>query len=118
MVLLINADLINPPTSPSSFRTLTMVAREYCSYNVLLEAYYDKDPYYNFLKRYGCMDFVDDIVMHGEEQGIRIDVELHHSASLIVDRIDVHNMEILFNFIGFDRRVMNPKYRGFEYPLL
>lgn len=114
MVLLINADLINPPTSPSSFRTLTMIAREYCQYNVLLESYYEKDPYYNFLKQYGCMDFVDDIVMSGEESGIRIDTSLHYSASLIVDRIDVHNLNIIYNFIGFDMRMLNPKNRAFE----
>lgn len=114
MVLLINADLINPPTSPSSFRTLTMVAKEYCLYNVLLESYYDKDPYYKFLKQYGCMDYVDDIVMTGEESGIRIDIELHYSASLIVDRIDVQNLNIIYNFIGFDMKMLNPKNKGFE----
>ena len=101
MVLLINADLINPPTSPQCFRTLTLVAKIYCSYDVLLEALSDKDLYYRFLKQYGCMDFVDDIVSLGEESGTRIDRELRFAPTYLTDRITVDNLNYITDYIGY-----------------
>lgn len=102
MVLIINGDLVNPPTSPSAFRTVTFAAKLYCSYDVLLEVTEEKDMYYHFLKRYGCMDFIDSIILVGEEHGVRIDTKMRIAPTLVVDRIDVHNMGIVLNYLGFD----------------
>lgn len=101
MVLLINADLINPPTSLQCFRTLTLVAKIYCSYDVLVESISDKDLYYRFLKKHGCMDFVDDIVSLGEESGTRIDRELRFAPTYLTDRITVDNLNYITDYIGF-----------------
>lgn len=102
MVLLINGDLVNPPTSPSSFRTLTLFAKLYCSYDVLLEVLEEKDLYYHFLRKYGCMDFIDGIVLLGEESGLRIDIEPRFAPTCLVDRIDPTNLNQLLQYIGFD----------------
>jgi len=102
MVLIINGDLVNPPTSPSAFRTLTLAAKVYCLYDILLEVEKEKDMYYKFLKRYGCMDFIDSIIFIGEEKGIRIDTKPHIQPTLVVDRIDINNLWLVLNYIGFD----------------
>ena len=62
MHIIINAQLVNPPSSVSCFRTLTMVAHVFCHHSVLIETDFEKDPYYKFLKKFGAMDFVDDIL--------------------------------------------------------
>lgn len=109
MVLLINADLINPPTSLQCFRTLTLVSKLYCSFDVLLEADCNKDIYYNFLKPRGYMDYIDDIVLLGEEVGTRIDNDYRFSPSFVTDRIDVQTLSPIFNFLGFDISTMKEK---------
>lgn len=102
MLLLVNADLTNPPTSPSCFRTLTLIAKVYCFYDVLLEANDNKDIYYQYLKNNGCMDYVEEIVSFGEEVGLRIDKELRYAPTYIVDRIDANNLNSILFYLGWD----------------
>lgn len=102
MLLLVNAVLTNPPTSPTCFRTLTLIAKVYCSYDVLLETDEDKDIYYHFLKNNGCMDFVEEIVNFGEEVGLRIDNELRYAPTYLVDHIDVTNLNSILKYLGWD----------------
>jgi len=48
------------------------------------------------------MDFIDSIILVGEEHGVRIDTKMRISPTLVVDRIDEYNMGIVLNYLGFD----------------
>jgi len=100
--LIINGDLVNPPSSVSSFRELTFFAHEYLHREVILECEDNKDFYYKFLKLRGAMDFIDDILLLGEEEGERIDTQLHYAPTVyITDSINQKNLLIILQSIGF-----------------
>ncbi len=61
----------------------------------------DFDLYYNWLKPRGGMDFVDDFVPPGIEEGIRLDTELNYDPSIITDRIVPENTHQLYSRIQF-----------------
>lgn len=59
-----------------------------------------KDPYYIFLKRRGAMDFVDDILLPGEERGIRVDTDyIYAPTACVVDSITVNNLNYILTAI-------------------
>lgn len=101
MQIIINAQLVNPPSSVTCFRTLTMIAHVFCNHSVILETDFEKDSYYTFLKKYGAMDFVDDILQIGEETGLRFDTEPRFAPSHILDRIDHYNLNQCLNLMGY-----------------
>ena len=101
MHIIINAPLVNPPSSVSCFRTLTMVAHISLNHTVLLETDFEKDPYYRFLKKFGAMDFVDDILQIGEESGLRFDTEPRFAPSHVIDRIDHYNLNNCLELLGY-----------------
>jgi len=101
--IIINAQLVNPPSSVSCFRTLTMVAHVFCHHSVLIETDFEKDPYYKFLKKFGAMDFVDDILNTGEETGLRFDTEPRFAPSHVLDRIDHDNLDLCLELMGYRR---------------
>lgn len=50
------------------------------------------------------MDYVDDILKVGEEEGIRIDTSYNYSPTIFVsDRIDYYNLKSILNAIGFNK---------------
>ena len=72
MNLVIEAELVNPPTLMGSFRDLTFFAHNYHPYyDILLYCpKEDVDIYFNFLKYYpGTLDFISDFVFDKGEQG-------------------------------------------------
>jgi len=99
--IIINAQLVNPPSSISCFRTLTMVAHIDLKHTVLLETDFEKDPYYRFLKKFGAMDFVEDILLTGEETGLRFDTQPRFAPSHVIDRIDQYNLNSCLDFLGY-----------------
>lgn len=77
MNLIIEAELINPPTELGSFRDLTFFASKFHPYyDVLVYCDHDLiDMYYRFLKNYvGGLDFIKDFVFD-KEPGIYISTE-------------------------------------------
>jgi hypothetical protein len=118
MVLLINAELVNPPTSLQCFRTLTLISKLYCSFDVLLETDQDKDLYFKFLKKRGYMDYIDDIVFLGEEIGLRIDNDYRFSPCFVTDRIDVQTLSPILDFIGFKASNLKEKDKENELTCL
>ena len=98
--LIINADLSNPPTSKLSFRELTFYAHEFCNYSVILETDNNKDIYYKYLKGWP-MEFIEDILPVGEEDGLRIDIESNYAPTVLADRITSNNLVYLLKCIGF-----------------
>lgn len=100
--LLINGDIINPPSSISCVRDLTFIAHEYLDYDVIVECNAEKDFYYKFLKTFGAMDFVDDLTFFGEEEGFRIDTDYNFDPTIYVTTIiDAKNISNILKCIGF-----------------
>ena len=105
--LLINGDLINPPSSISCVRDVTFIAHEYLNFDVIIECIAEKDFYYRFLKAFGAMDFVDELTVFGEEEGMRIDKDFnYHPTVYVAEVIDQNNVESILQSIGF---------RGFRF---
>lgn len=91
---------MNPPTSISCFRDLTLYAHLFNKYFVLIEAE-PKDPYYRYLKKAGAMDYVDDIILPGEETGIRIDTDFVYApTACVVDKITAYNLKYIVQSLG------------------
>lgn len=74
MNLIVQAPLSEPPTETLYFRYLTLVAAEHFKLNCLIEAEQRaKDFYYHWLLKFGCMDYIEDIVTPQElAPGLRI----------------------------------------------
>lgn len=101
--LIINGDIINPPTSVTCFRELTLIANKAVHLKVIIECL-EKDFCWRYLKTFGAMDFVDDILKVGEESGFRIDTEHHYAPTIFVtDRIDYYNIKQVLNALGFNQ---------------
>jgi len=100
--LLINGDLINPPSSISCVRDITLIAHEYLNLDVIIECVAEKDFYHRYLKNFGAMDYVDELTIFGEEEGMRIDNDFHFDPTVYVtDVIDARNVQTILRCIGF-----------------
>lgn len=100
--LLINGDLINPPSSISCVRDITFIAHEYLDLDVIIECVAEKDFYHRYLKNFGAMDYVDELTVFGEEEGMRIDNDFHYDLTIYVtDVINALNVQLILRSIGF-----------------
>jgi len=85
MNLIISSELTgDPPSEGLYFRHLTMVAKKELFYDVVIESEKENiDIYYNFLKRKGWFDFVDDFVLpEWRIDGVRLDTELSYPMTV------------------------------------
>ena len=98
MTLIIRDALVNPPTWFTSFRDLTLLCHTFLSYHTVIESE-DADIYYRWLKRRGGMDYVEDFVRPGSEDGLRLDMEHNYPCTIVTDRIVPENTEELINRI-------------------
>jgi hypothetical protein len=94
MTLIIRDVLVNPPTWFASFRDLTLYCNVFFNDDIVIESD-DADPYYRWLKARGGMDFVEDFVRPGAEDGVHLDVEPNFPRSVITDRIAPENVHRL-----------------------
>lgn len=94
MTLIIRDVLVNPPTWFASFRDLTLYCNVFLNDDIVIESD-DADPYYQWLKARGGMDFVEDFVRPGAEDGVHLDVEPNFPRSVITDRIAPENVHRL-----------------------
>jgi hypothetical protein len=94
MTLIIRDQLVNPPTWFSSFRDLTLYCHIFLRDSVVIESE-DPDPYYRWIRGRGGMDFVEDFVRPGSEDGIHVDVDLNYPRTVLTDRISPENMHWL-----------------------
>lgn len=101
MTLIIRDQLVNPPTWFSSFRDLTLHCHIFLRQDVVIESD-DPDPYFRWMRPRGGMDFVEDFVRPGSEEGLRLDLEPNHPRSVVTDRIAPENVHRL---IGLIRRL-------------
>ena len=100
MILIIRDELLNPPTWFSSFRDLTLICSMKLHTDIVIESE-DIDLYYKWLKPRGGMDFVEDFVRPGMEEGLRLDTEFQYDPSIVVDRIVPENTHQLYSRIQF-----------------
>ena len=98
MILIIRDELINPPTWFASFRDLTLICSLRLETDIVIETD-ETDLYYHWLKSRGGMDFINDFVRPGIENGVRLDIELKFDPSIVTDRIAPENTHQLFNRI-------------------
>lgn len=100
MTLIIRDSLVNPPTWFSSFRDLTLFCHCMLRIDTVIESEH-VDLYYRWLKMRGGMDFVEDFVRPGVEDGVRLDVEQNYPRTIVTDRIVPENTHGLINKIRF-----------------
>ena len=101
MSLIIVSDLINPPSEGLYFRHLTMVSRIDLNQEVLIESKKEYvDIYYNYLKKKGLYDFVQEFVQpEWRVDGIRIDTELNYPKTIKTNYIRYENVDNLIKQI-------------------
>jgi hypothetical protein len=100
MSLIIRDQLVTPPTWFSSFRDLTLYCHCFLHAEILIESE-DPDPYWKWIRARGGMDFVEDFVRPGTEDGVRLDVEPNFPRSVITDRIAPENFHRLIAQLRF-----------------
>jgi hypothetical protein len=98
MTLIIRDVLVNPPTWFASFRDLTLYCNVLLKVDIVIESD-DIDTYYRWIKRRGGMDFVEEFVRPGSEEGVRLDCELNYPWTVLTDRIIPENTHTLISRI-------------------
>jgi hypothetical protein len=94
MTLIIRDQLVNPPTWFASFRDLTLYCHVFLRDAVVIESE-DPDPYWRWMRPRGGMDFIEDFVRPGAEDGIHLDLEHNFPRTVITDRIAPENVHRL-----------------------
>ena len=102
LTLIIRDQLVNPPTWFSSFRDLTLYCHIFLKDDILIESD-NPDPYYRWIRARGGMDFVEDFVRPGAEDGGHLDVEHNYPRTVVTDRIAPENVHSLIRLIRFCR---------------
>jgi hypothetical protein len=102
MTLIIRDQLVNPPTWFSSFRDLTLYCHIFLKDDIVIESD-DPDPYFRWMRSRGGMDFVEDFVRPGAEDGVHLDVEHNYPRTVVTDRIAPENIHSLIRLIRFCR---------------
>ncbi|MFA5263515.1 MAG: hypothetical protein WC378_06785 [Opitutaceae bacterium] len=103
MNLIIRDTLVNPPTWFASFRDLTLYCNIFLHDDVVIESD-DADIYYRWIKPRGGMDFVEDFVRPGSEDGVRLDIEHQFPRTIVTDRIAPENVHRLIAQIQWIQR--------------
>ncbi|OIR07248.1 hypothetical protein GALL_105040 [mine drainage metagenome] len=104
MTLIIRDVLVNPPTWFTSFRDLTLYCNVFFHDDVVIESE-DADIYYRWIKPRGGMDFVQDFVRPGSEDGVHLDIEYNYPRTVVTRRIAPENVHQLIAQIRSLRRV-------------
>lgn len=100
MTLIIRDSLVNPPTWFASFRDLTLFCNVMMRLQTVIESE-DADLYWRWLKSRGGMDFVEDFVRPGAEDGVRLDLAPEFPRTIVTDRIVPENTHALIHRIRF-----------------
>lgn len=72
-LVIIDSDLVFPPSEVSVFRDVTLYSTIYTDATVLIQSEQQhKDACYHYLKSLGAFDYVDEIILPGDEHGVII----------------------------------------------
>jgi hypothetical protein len=91
MTLIIRDQLVNPPTWFSSFRELTLYCHSCLRDEIVIESD-DVATYSRWIKPRGGMDFVEDFVRPGREDGLHLGLEPNDPRTVVTDRIAPENL--------------------------
>ena len=87
MLVILDAELSDPPSSLACFRDVTLYANVFSKADVLVECGPKViDFYWRWLKGGGAMDFVEQIIRFGEEDGLTI--RRQSGGTLNLERLD------------------------------
>lgn len=103
MNLIIEADLINPPTESLAMRFLTLVTKSNLhTDNLIIVNPEVKDFYYRYMKTFGLMDYVDDFVTQEDnESGLLLCSKIGiYKSYILTDRVTFKNVTILLGQIS------------------
>ena len=101
MLLLIDAELTEPPSETTLFRDVTLYATIFKGRDVILESSPEmKDFYYKWLKSRGAFDFIKDILDYEKESGFTIRCKYsHRKCNLGVRSLGYHNFNRIIRSI-------------------
>ena len=94
MTLVIRDQLVCPPTWFASFRDLTLYCHIMLKLDIVIESE-EADTYYRWIKPRGGMDFIEDFVRPGTEDGARLDLACTTARTIVTDRIAPENVHRL-----------------------
>ena len=94
MTLVIRDQLVCPPTWFASYRDLTLFCHIMLKLDIVIESD-DPDVYYRWIEPKGGMDFIEDFVRPGSEDGARLDIERNAPRTIVTDRIAPENVHRL-----------------------
>ena len=95
MLVSISSYLCEPPSKVTCFRDVTLYSSCLLGNSNILECEEEyKDLYWEWLKRYGAWDFIEEIVSPNYPADISI---RESSASITVDRIGYRNLNFILN---------------------
>ena len=99
MPVIVDARLTEPPSWVHSFRDTSMYISVFVEKEVLVECgQSSKDIYYQWLKKYGALDFVEEIVSADEGViGFRIGLA---RANLVIDKLVPENLNMVFSCLN------------------
>ena len=94
MTLIIRDQLVCPPTWFASYRDLTLYCHIFFKMDIVIESE-AADIYYRWIKLRGGMDFIEDFVRPGSEEGPRLDLTRTTASTIVTDRISPENVHQL-----------------------
>jgi hypothetical protein len=94
MTLIIRDQLVCPPTWFASYRDLTLYCHIFYKMDIVIESE-AADIYYRWIKPRGGMDFIEDFVRPGSEEGPRLDLTRTTASTIVTDRIAPENVHRL-----------------------
>jgi hypothetical protein len=98
MTLVIRDQLVCPPTWFASYRDLTLYCHVLLKLDIVIESD-EADIYYRWIKPKGGMDFIEDFVRPGSEEGTRLDITRTKPQTIVTDRIAPENVHRLISAI-------------------
>ena len=99
MNLLIEGEFSEPPSSTYVFRDLTLYAKCFLDYEILVECEGEMvDVYWKWLKKNYAFDFIDDILPYGKEIGLTI---RRKGGSINLPKLDEFNFHDIVSKLKF-----------------
>lgn len=97
--LILDAELSDPPSSRTCFRDVTLYAAAFRKLDVLVECAPSKiDFYWDWLKQGGSMDFVEQLIFFGEEEGVT--VRKDYGGDLNIETLNESSLSLVISFLN------------------
>lgn len=100
-ILILSDALLEPPSESYAIRYVTMYSHCDLTMDVLIHTTQEmKDMYYQWMKRFGMMDYVAQFLSEWEWQdGVRIDMSNHYPDTIITRFIRLENQIVIVDQI-------------------